>query len=162
MVLSRPVLDAGEKVVVLLNQGVEQGPVIGWQDVDEGGDRGRIRLVIMACESAAGILACIARGLEDLGLGVDGGNALVDEGGLAANHGILLVVEECQHFPILGQFLAETIDEVLELVHVGESDWAVFGSAGQREDSSRSSWRARPSVPEREIMSAVWLESMSR
>ncbi len=117
MILLGALLDPGEQVMILLDQRIEQRPVIRRQHPDECVERGVLRKRIMAGERAASLGARVPGHLNGLGLGVDGGDDFVDQGRLAADHRVLLLIQQRQHFAILGQFFAQVVDETIEFVH---------------------------------------------
>lgn len=121
-ILASPLLDALEEEVIFLDQGVEQGSVIGRDAGHEVGEGSVFLGLEVASEFALDGLAALADLLDDGALAINGGGSVDEVAVVALDDSFLLAVEHHQHLAVLAEFVTEAFDQFLEFViHVGSA-----------------------------------------
>lgn len=130
-ILAGTLLNALEEEMIFLEEGVEEGPVIGWDARDEVGEGGVFLGLEVTGEFALDGLTALAGFLDDGALAVDGGRGFHQVPVVALDDSFLLTVEHHQHLSVLAEFVAEAFDQGLEFViHVGSTRKGTVHGAG--------------------------------
>ena len=173
VVLAGALLHAGQQLVVLLHQRVDQRTIgLGQQRCDRS-DPGVVRQAEGSGQLALALFPLAARGLDDVALGIDRRDGFQQFVGLAANDVFLLRVEQGEQFAVVLEFFAQAFDEILQefthgckgfkraVVAAGRVD-AVVLTAPVWCCSSPARLLASPKLPDLEMLSASWLTTRSR